>query len=376
MKRKNTRHSQQGSRRLPALFPLLALILLTAPLSTAWSRPNDFSEYAYWKKVGSQAAVQANQMLRNQVPQYNMTNCLALTNAGYAEVNNRATMGALDGLSNILRVSRGNHSLVELQSAPTAPLWFVVYDTVSGRAAYLEVDSSAVREKSLIQSSTLFSTAVTEQINAEHLYANATAYAEKFENKIFNGNEFRIVTIANALSAGVSTAAVRAFEFHDHYCPGVTSGVLLAEYIKKYFPANPGSKYFIQAVQPWCKEDALMVLLNATPGKKSYSVAYPSEEDIAAWPNWAKNVSTVAYRYDKESERWEGIALGYTWGETGCPDYGHSVMNKLCTDLWYLDQMGHPEQFVTILKRFNLPRGADPKEYARPGVDPVFLMDY
>ncbi len=93
MKRKNTRHSQQGSRRLPALFPLLALIFLTAPLSTAWSRPNDFSEYAYWKKVGSQAAVQANQMLHNQVPRYNSTNCLALTNAGYAEVNNRATMG-------------------------------------------------------------------------------------------------------------------------------------------------------------------------------------------------------------------------------------------------------------------------------------------
>jgi hypothetical protein len=27
-------------------------------------------------------------------------------------------------------------------------------------------------------------------------------------------------------------------------------------------------------VDPWCKEDALLVLLNATPGKKGYAISY------------------------------------------------------------------------------------------------------
>jgi formylmethanofuran dehydrogenase subunit E-like metal-binding protein len=264
---------------------------------------------------------------------------------------------------------------VEVQSTPTSALWFAVYDTVSGRVVYLEVNPDAVRENITFNSYTLFSTAVTEQINAGHLYAHAAEYAEKFNNAIFNGNEFRIVTIANALSAGVSTAVVRALEFHDHYCPGVTSGILLADYIKEYFPLESGGKYFVQGIQPWCKEDALMVLLNATPGKKSYAVTYPTAEDIASWPAWASDLSTVVYRYTKGTETWEGLALGYSWGETGCPDYGHAVMNKLCTDLWYLDRMDHPEQFITVLRQFTLPQGADPKEYARPGVDPVLLLD-
>ena len=62
---------------------------------------------------------------------------------------------------------------------------------------------------------------------------------------------------------------MRAFEFHDHYCPGVTSGVLMIQYLKKHFP--PGKRgYCVHTIDPWCKEDALLVLLNATPCKKGY----------------------------------------------------------------------------------------------------------
>ncbi|WPD23323.1 MAG: FmdE family protein [Candidatus Electrothrix scaldis] len=377
MKRSNKRKAVYTvSAEYRYLFTLFCCVFLMVSASAAWSqsRTTD-SDYTAWKRIGIRAGGKAKQMLRREVPHFNTRNCLALTNAGYAEVHEQSTMGALDGLTTALKVSRGNHSLVEVQSAPTSGLWFAVYDTASGWVAYLEVNSDAVREKSSFNSHMLFSTAVAEQINAEHLYEHATEYAEKFDNAIFNGNEFRIVTIVNALSAGVSTAAIRAFEFHDHYCPGVTSGILLADYIKRYFPLASGGSYFVQGIQPWCKEDALMVLLNTTPGKKSYAVTYPTAEDIASWPTWASNLSTVVYRYDKGTETWGGLALGYTWGETGCPDYGHAVMNKLCTDLWYLDRMDQPEQFITVLKQFTLPLGTDPKEYARPGVDPVLLID-
>ena len=142
------------------------------------------------------------------------------------------------GLSRILRVSRGDHSLLEMHSASNSPLWFAVYDEKSGICVYLEVDPNAIISNKSFNINNLFSTVATEQVNAEHLYENAAVYAEKFDNKIFNGNEFRIVTVANAMTAGVSTRAVRAFEFHDHYCPGVTSGIIMADYIEKFFPLD------------------------------------------------------------------------------------------------------------------------------------------
>ncbi|XOF34345.1 MAG: hypothetical protein ACL93V_03345 [Candidatus Electrothrix sp. YB6] len=50
-------------------------------------------------------------------------------------------------------------------------------------------------------------------------------------------------------------------------------------------------------------------------------------------------------------------------------------MNKLCKDLQYVDRMDHPEDFVSVVKTFELPEGVDPKDYARPGVDPVALLN-
>ena len=38
--------------------------------------------------------------------------------------------------------------------------------------------------------------------------------------KGFGGNEFRIITIANALALNVSHDLIKAFQYHDHLCPG------------------------------------------------------------------------------------------------------------------------------------------------------------
>ncbi|MCI5208428.1 MAG: hypothetical protein D3910_06450 [Candidatus Electrothrix sp. ATG2] len=161
------------------LFALLSILFLGLPVATVSGQSRNVNkEYTYWKRVGEQAAVQARHMLHNQVAKHNTNNWLALTNAGYAEVNKRATMGALDGLTNILQVSRGNHSLVEVQSAPTAPLWFAVYDKKTGGVAYLEVDPSAIGEKDSGKDNVVFSTAMQERINVEHLYKRALEFDE------------------------------------------------------------------------------------------------------------------------------------------------------------------------------------------------------
>ena len=277
MFKKSKTQSKQG---LSILIQAAALTLSGLMLAAAAWADNAASEYSRWYDVGAQAAFKASKMLRRQAHGFNMADSIAMSNAGYAEISGQSTMAALDGLSSILKVSRGKHSLVEIHSSSSTPLWFAVYDKASGNCAYLQVDPA----KALKEKEPLFSKKALEQINAEHLFANPTEYSQKFDDKIFSGNEFRIVTIANALAGGVSTKAVRAFEFHDHYCPGVTSGILLAKYIEQQFSGS----LFIQSIQPWCKEDALQVILNTTPGKKSYHLVYPAEDDIEVWPDWCR----------------------------------------------------------------------------------------
>ena len=273
---------------------------------------------------------------------------IVLTNAGYAEVNGESTQGALDGLSEITGASRGKNTLLEIHSTAWDHLWFAVYEKNSGHCAYLEIDpvkaGKVKNEKSDISPS-LFKIVSMERIDAEFLYKHPSEYKEKFDARIFGGNEFRIITIANAVAADAPAYAVRTFEFHDHYCPGVTSGILMAEYLKKYFPVQKGG-YFVHSVEPWCKEDALLVLLNATPGKKSYAVSYPNDEDKQKRTAEAKNASTIIYRQNKNTEKWEGIVLAFEMAKTSCPDTGNSVIDKLCADLWYLKHMEKPEDFV------------------------------
>ncbi|GAB6906324.1 conserved exported hypothetical protein [Desulfosarcina cetonica] len=337
------------------------------------------SDYAYWKTVGRQAAKKAVKMLPRSFHRFNPNKFVALTNAGYAEIDGQSTMGALDGLVQVLGVGRGDSSLVEVHSAADKALWFAIYQPRSGFCVYLEVDPDAVypdcfhRHKNHYN---LFSTVAMEQINATHLLDidNAEEYAEKFDNKIFGGNEFRIVTIANAVAEGAPTYAIRSFEFHDHYCPGVTSGILMAQYLKTFYPLETGGSYFVQGVKPSCKEDALQVMLNTTPGKGGYSVTYPTSEDIDNWPEDLQSARNIAYVKQSSESTWTALVLGYQGGETGCLEYGHSVMNKLCADLWYLEKLDQPEEFVTVLDSVSLESGESPKDYARPGMDPILTL--
>lgn len=358
------------------LLCLIGVIIALVPLKICFGAEQRMevsppSANTNWEAVGRFAADTSMTLIKQKVANLQTKNLIAMTNAGYAEVNGSLTQPVLDGVTAVTGVSRGRNTLVEIHSAPWTPLYVALYDKVSGFCAYLEIESSQVSEITkgpIMESPRLFKVKALERIDAAYLYQHATEFNPKFEGKVFGGNEFRIISIANAIAAGAPADAVRAFEFHDHYCPGVTSGILMARYLKKNFP--PGkSGYFVHAVSPWCKEDALLVLLNATPGKRSYAVSYPSDADIKARLPQAKNAASIIYRQNDQTKDWEAIILSFEWGEPSCPKSGNGLIDKLCADLWYLDQMGQPEKYVKVLKTVALPAGVSPKDWARPGVD-------
>ncbi len=335
-------------------------------------------EYAFWRSVGKRAAEEGLTLMQSRGASPSPANLIVLSNAGYAEIDGWTTRGVLDGLAEMTGASRGRNRLVEIHSHPDKPLYAALYDMESGLCAYAQADPSlsmSVIPPSEMTASEIFSILSVQNIKADYLFDNPIDAGMRFNEKIFGGNEFAIVTIANAVAAGAPAYAVRSFEFHDHYCPGVTSGIMMAQYIKQNLPMQtPSDAYFIQGVQPWCKEDALMVMLNATPGKSGYAVTFPTDEDKAKWLPEAANVSTIVYRKNGDTGSWDGMALAFDWAEGICPDYGNSVINKLCADLWYLERMDQAETFVSVVHEFQLPEGVHPKSYARPGVDPMAML--
>jgi len=329
-------------------------------------------DYDKWKAIGKTAVDNAFVAMKKAGAKPQKGNIIVLTNAGYAEVNGTSTQGALDGLTDVSGASRGSNTLSEIHSTPWTKLWFAIYDKTSGLCAYLEVNPSAMVESADGKKTGLpgvFDVQALEQVNFDHLRSHTDEYKTKFDKKVFGGNEFRVIAIVNAIAEGAPSYVVRAFEFHDHYCPGVTSGIIMAGYLKKNFPPISGSDYFVQAIQPWCKEDALMVLLNTTPGKGAYSVNYPTDADKERLLPEAKDASTIVYRKKKDPKNWEGIVLAFKDADTQCPETGNGVVDKVCDDLWYLKRIGKPEEFVNVVKSFELPEGVLPKEWAAPGVN-------
>ncbi len=367
----------KGRARLIAILVMPAVFMLCAGIGESRGATED-SGYARWATVGRQATNVSLALMKKETGTApRKENLVVVTNAGYAEVDGLSTQGALDGVARSTGAGRGRNTLVEVHSASWDPLWFAFHDKASGLCAYLELNSSALAGASgsgsiaKPPSSRLFGKQAIERINATYLYAHPADFKAKLDEKVFGANAFRIVTIANAVAEGAPAYAVRAFEFHDHYCPGVTSGILIANYLKKHFPPGPGSSYFVHSVDPWCKEDALMVLLNATPGKKAYAVSYPTDADKAMRVPEAQSAATIAYRQTGEPRKWEGVVLGFQWAETQCPKTCNDAIDKLCADLWYLKRMDRPEEFVKVIKSFEMPEGVSPKDWARPGVDPL-----
>jgi formylmethanofuran dehydrogenase subunit E-like metal-binding protein len=379
MKRRKTMTSMKHQH--PVIMIFFLAVIITSWCGVCFGQNNSDpsaaeSVYTRWKAAGQFAAHMSLEMIQTAAAVPNTENLIVLTNAGYAEMFSMSTQGALDGLTVVTGASRGKNTLVEVHSAARDPLWFAVYDRQSGFCAYLEMNRSDGSDSKLFpqpMSPEMFGIRTVERIDAPYLYQHAKAFETRLAGRIFGNNAFRVITIANAVASGAPARVIRAIEFHDHYCPGVISGIFMAGYVQTHFP--PGkSGYFVHSIDPWCKEDALMVLLNATPGKKKYAVSYPAKADRANRLSEVETAATIIYRRDDDTQKWEGMILGFDWADTSCTETGIGIIDKLCMDLWYLEQIDSPEAFVKVLKTVTLPDGVSPMDWAGPGNDPLKMM--
>lgn len=326
-------------------------------------------------KLGRSAGEQAKVLLEKG---WTGTGAVVVTNAGYAMPEGHSTQGCLDGISEATGATVGASTLISLQARFDQPLWFGIYVPESGMCAYLEYDNASAA--GVLAGKTTPVAAATSQvarIDADYLFAHEEEFSARMKEGLFGGNAFRLITTANAAAMGCDNEALRSIQVHDHFCPGVSSGVVLANYVRHNLVASPDTKVFVLTIKPWCKEDALTTLLNATPGKRSYGVLYPAKDQDADWPEALKKACTIFFTKTGD-QPWRGHMLGFDFDRvrTACADksFKNMVLSKLYMDIWFMENMDKAETMVEKLKEFELEPGKTPKDYLRPGTELIGML--
>jgi len=344
-------------RKIFIIFSILSLFLLSSTWALATS-PN----YNQAVKLGEKVVTEADIMLDNTT--LSEDRIIVLTNAGYAEPGGYSSRGCLDGITSLTTASPGSSTLICLQSRLDKPLWFSFYNPESGQCAYLQLENGEAVSALKEGKSPYFELQQTAIIRAEDVFANPDDFVSRAKNGLFGENLFRVVTVSNAAAKNFPDYVLKTFVVHDHYCPGVTSGALLVKYIQKEI-LSPDQDIFILSLEPWCKEDALTTLLNATPGKRSYGVWYPENKEN--WSEPLNNTDTVIFTKTGDSN-WTGHLLSFEFPEEMNPpeSFGHFALDKLYMDLWFYDKLDEPERFIQDFGKVELPEGMSPKVFLNP----------
>jgi formylmethanofuran dehydrogenase subunit E-like metal-binding protein len=231
-------------------------------------------------------------------------------------------------------------NLLVVQNARNAPLWFAFFDKSSGNCTYIEV-SYGDEDKISYQ--------VTENINFDELSKNKksiAAWNEKVNSTVFKGHEFAILTISNAWATGnFDYELIQCLEIHNHFCPGVSSGFVLANWMEENYPLEEGVSYTVFSCPNWCKEDVFVKRWDATPGKGGIFVSSLTDEEIEAIGNSPAGIFVVT---DKNAGTMKAVVLGFDFdvvnAKCGAKEDDPSWISKYLADLWLMDRDNWDEE--------------------------------
>ncbi|OQB16942.1 MAG: FmdE, Molybdenum formylmethanofuran dehydrogenase operon [Euryarchaeota archaeon ADurb.Bin190] len=328
------------------VLALLLLLALVPGLAVADS--------AIMEELGSKAAKKAMQDLKMEKGDADL---LILTNAGHAIVDGQTTQAALKGLSAESGNSIGDANLFQVLRPHWKPVWFYFFDKATGEAVFLQADSQALSgsqdDLGALPEEKLFSKISNANVDIDYLRNNTDEGNATFDGKAFNGNEFSLAGISNVWARGGAFDFIQATCFHDHLCPGVTSGLFLAKYVEEKLPINniSAESYKVIACPNWCKDDLLQMRWDATPGKSSMFVMALTDAEKKAVPG----IAGIYIRWNDTVKEGDALALGYNFSAVELPQWtGPAWGSKLYQDIVLMPYVDTPEAFITVLKEFKV----------------------
>jgi len=143
---------------------------------------------------------------------------------------------------------------------------------------------------------------------------------------------------------------LKSAELHNHICPGLTSGYLMAHYILNHYPLKKDEKYTVVACPVWCKEDALQVVLDCTPGKKGLVVKPLSDEQKERIS--IANPAGMVLVWNAEKKSGKGAALSFNFDTLRA--LSPKDTPKAAMVLAAVEHLNQPERFVTTAAEFDI----------------------
>jgi formylmethanofuran dehydrogenase subunit E-like metal-binding protein len=225
-------------------------------------------------------------------------------------------------------------NLLSVQNSRNSPLWFAFFDKCSGNCTYIEVS---------YENESKISYKITENIDFDKLSQNQKskdAWSEKVNNSVFNGHEFAILTIANAWATEkLDYELMQCLEVHNHFCPGVSSGYVLANWMEKNYPLKDGGSYTVFACPLWCKDDVFVKRWDTTPGKGGIWVSSLTDNETEALGGSPAGIFVVT---DKNAGTMKAVALGFNFDivseKCGIKADDPTWVSKYLEDLWLMNK--------------------------------------
>ena len=312
--------------------------------------------------LGSRAAMVGMDLLNFE---HGADNILALTNAGHALINGRTTERALSGLSDVSGLRNGDNNLFQVNRPNWKPLWFYFYNKDSGLAAYMEPDKEFLMKdaasRAAMDPDKAFAQVSLMVADLDKMLASPNDGNTTFDKKKFGGNEFSLIGISNVWAAGASYDFLNAAAFHDHLCPGVSSGYMIIQYVENVLPIMQDTETYIDIGVPnWCKEDAFQMIWDSTPGKNSmFVMALSKEDEDALKEKIGIRPAGIIIRWDSKTKTGQGLALGFDFDtiskEVGVADWtGPTWAPKLVQNIGMIDYYDRPEYVIQTLKEFDV----------------------
>jgi formylmethanofuran dehydrogenase subunit E-like metal-binding protein len=227
-------------------------------------------------------------------------NLLVLTNAGYGQIGPQSTETFLDIARETTGCSIGSRSLLAVHKSINDPLWCSIFRKDTGKLVFLKWTGQGFAQQVV--------NASPENILTPEGWKTAAA-------GLIGQNIFTVVSISLTWVVGPPWPLLLAATFHDHFCPGLNAGYIVAEYCRDKMPLKPGEQYIFVTAPGKCAADALQVIFNTTAGKSSGYAMNIAPAVSARYERDKIQPMTIAMRVNRKADICEGIVIGFDWNK-------------------------------------------------------------
>ncbi|MGC8584409.1 MAG: FmdE family protein [Thermoproteus sp.] len=183
-----------------------------------------------------------------------------------------------------------------------------------------------------------------------------------------------LASVLAAWLAGAPHELLLGAELHNHVCPGLISGAMILRRLEKLGVVKPGARLSVISAPPWCKDDALIQLLDATPGKRSFVVKFlPQERREELRRKLGGDPAYIVFI--NEGGRSEALVVTFDWDKAReLSGVGHDTPEaRRAMSVSLLKYLDAPELFVGVSRRAEVD-GSLFDKLSLAGVDPYELL--